>query len=122
MLISKGLVEVRPKVGVRIRPRGDWNLFDPDVLAWQSEVVVDEEFVRTLCEVRLIVETSAAALAATRAIPEERDFMLPRGNPWAIGWANAAVVRGSGGTYDRWIQRSVAAPPSRSDTAAALPP
>src|SRR2546430_535588 len=48
--------------------------------------------------------------------------MLPRGNPWAIGWANAAVVRGSGGTYNRWIQRSVAAPPSRSDTAAALPP
>jgi len=57
-------------------PRGDWNLFDPDVLAWQSEVVVDEEFVRTLCEVRLIVETSAAALAATRATPEERDFIV----------------------------------------------
>jgi DNA-binding FadR family transcriptional regulator len=72
VLISKGLVEVRPKVGVRIRSRGDWNLFDPDVLAWQSEVVVDEEFVRTLCEVRLIVETSAAALAAQRATPEER--------------------------------------------------
>jgi GntR family galactonate operon transcriptional repressor len=74
VLASKGLLGVRPKVGVRILPRREWNLFDPDVLTWQAEAVVavDEDFVRTLCEVRLIVETAAAGLAAARATPEER--------------------------------------------------
>ena len=72
VLVSKGLVTLRPKVGVSIRPRREWNLFDPDVLAWQAETVVDKEFIRTLCEVRLIVETAGAALAAVRGTPEEK--------------------------------------------------
>jgi DNA-binding FadR family transcriptional regulator len=72
VLVSKGLLTLRPKVGVRIRSRRDWNLFDPDVLAWQAETVVDREFIRTLCEVRLIVETAGAALAAVRGSPEEK--------------------------------------------------
>lgn len=72
VLVSKGLVNLRPKVGVSIRPRRHWNLFDPDVLAWQAGAVVDKEFIRTLCEVRLIVETAGAALAAMRATPEEK--------------------------------------------------
>ena len=72
VLASKGLLTLRPKVGVSIRPRRDWNLFDPDVLAWQAETVVDKEFIRTLCEVRLIVETAGAALAAVRGTPEEK--------------------------------------------------
>ncbi len=72
VLVSKGLLNLRPKVGVSIRPRRDWNLFDPDVLAWQAGAVVDKEFIRTLCEVRLIVETAGAALAAVRGTPEEK--------------------------------------------------
>src|SRR5690349_20674915 len=72
VLVSKGLVTLRPKVGVSIRPRREWNLLDPDVLAWQAETVVDNEFIRTLCEVRLIVETAGAALAAVRGTPEEK--------------------------------------------------
>src|SRR5260221_13806182 len=73
VLASKGLVELRPKVGVRVRPRSEWRLLDPDLLAWQSEAGVDEHFIRNLCEVRLVVETAAAELAATRATAEERD-------------------------------------------------
>jgi DNA-binding FadR family transcriptional regulator len=73
VLVSKGLLEVRPRVGVTVRNRSEWYLFDPDVLAWQSEQFVDGQFIRTLCEVRLIVETSAAALAATRATRDQRD-------------------------------------------------
>src|SRR5207244_12321870 len=66
----------------------------------------------------------SAQLSSELILPGSRceKFVLPRGNPWVSGWANGAVVRGSGETYDRWIQRSIAAPPSRSDTAAALPP
>jgi DNA-binding FadR family transcriptional regulator len=77
-LASKGLVELRPKVGVRVRPRKDWHLLDPDLLAWQSEAGVDEQFIRNLCEVRLIVETAAAGFAAVRATPEERDRLQRR--------------------------------------------
>src|SRR5262245_8606659 len=34
VLAGKGMVEVRPKTGMRIRPRNQWNLLDRDVLAW----------------------------------------------------------------------------------------
>ena len=47
---------------------------------------------------------------------------LPRGNLWVSSEAKGAAVRGSGATYGRWIQRSVAAPPNRRDTAVVLPP
>src|SRR3954453_21356557 len=34
VLASKGLIEIRPKTGMRIRPRRDWNVFDSDMLGW----------------------------------------------------------------------------------------
>src|SRR5271169_4809066 len=39
LLSAKALIAARPKTGTRVRPRQEWNLFDPDVLAWhlQSE-------------------------------------------------------------------------------------
>jgi GntR family galactonate operon transcriptional repressor len=73
VLAAKGLMEVRPKIGIRIRPREEWNLMDPDLLAWRGEAgVVDDLFVRNLCEVRLIVETAACELSAIRG--SEEDF------------------------------------------------
>ena len=71
VLASKGLLEVRPKVGIRVRPRSDWNLFDPELLAWQFEAGVDDQLLRSLVEVQLIVETAAVGLAAVHATPEE---------------------------------------------------
>jgi GntR family transcriptional regulator, galactonate operon transcriptional repressor len=71
VLASKGLVEVRPKTGMRIRPRSDWNLFDPDLLAWQFEVGPDEKFFRDLYDLRSIIEPASAARAALRATHDE---------------------------------------------------
>jgi GntR family transcriptional regulator, galactonate operon transcriptional repressor len=71
VLAAKGLVEVRPKVGIRIRPRGDWNVLDPDLLAWQCEAGADDRFISNLCEVRLAIEPLAAELAAKRADDRE---------------------------------------------------
>lgn len=71
VLAAKGLVESRPKVGTQVRPRQAWNLLDPEVLAWHSEVGPDEWFLRNLSEVRLLVEPQVARLAATRATDEE---------------------------------------------------
>lgn len=72
VLAAKGLVESRPRTGTRVRPRRTWNLLDPDVLAWQHEGDPSPGFLRNLTEVRLIVEPSAAELAAARASAADR--------------------------------------------------
>lgn len=77
ILIAKGLIESRPKVGTHVLPRRRWALLDPDVLAWmfsgrsdQRPDPADTTFVRDLFELRGIIEPEAAALAATRRAPE----------------------------------------------------
>jgi DNA-binding FadR family transcriptional regulator len=71
VLVSKGMVEVRPKTGMRILPEADWNLLDREVLAWHahSEQRLTRAF--ELVEFRLIVEPMAAYLAAKRASADE---------------------------------------------------
>src|SRR5882757_2169657 len=76
VLAAKGLLELRPKTGMHVRPRSEWNLVDPDLLGWLCEAGVDELFVRDLCEVRMIVEPAAAELAAVRAEKEEIEALL----------------------------------------------
>lgn len=71
VLDAKGLVEVRPKTGMRIRPRSDWTLIDREVMAWQTEVGFTEEFARNLFQVRLILEPPTAAAAAAEATEED---------------------------------------------------
>jgi methanogenic corrinoid protein MtbC1/DNA-binding FadR family transcriptional regulator len=71
VLEDKGMIEVRPRSGTRARPRSEWNLLDPDILAWQAELSPEPRFLRDLCEVRLAIEPTAAGFAALRATPEE---------------------------------------------------
>jgi GntR family transcriptional regulator, galactonate operon transcriptional repressor len=71
VLGAKGLVEARPRIGTKVRPRSHWRLMDPDVLAWQTEGGFDEQFLRNLAEVRSLIEPGAARLAAERATEEE---------------------------------------------------
>ena len=66
MLMAKGLVESRPKAGTSVSSRSRWNLLDPDVLAWMFEGEPSEAFIRSLFELRMIVEPAAAAVAAER--------------------------------------------------------
>jgi DNA-binding FadR family transcriptional regulator len=66
VLTAKGLVASRPKAGTRVLPRERWNLLDPEVLGWAFAGEPDIEFVRSLFELRAIVEPSAARLAALR--------------------------------------------------------
>ncbi len=63
-LTSKGLVESRPKVGTRVRPRRAWNLLDADLLDWYARVAPPLAFALKLQEMREMVEPHAAALAA----------------------------------------------------------
>jgi DNA-binding FadR family transcriptional regulator len=64
MLAAKGLVESRPKTGTRVRERAAWNLLDPELLGWMFEGAPPLGFVRSLFQLRLIVEPAAAELAA----------------------------------------------------------
>ncbi|WP_245656181.1 FadR/GntR family transcriptional regulator [Novosphingobium naphthalenivorans] len=66
VLTAKGLVASRPKAGTRVLPRDRWNLLDPEVLGWAFAGEPDVHFVRSLFELRAIVEPAAARLAAQR--------------------------------------------------------
>jgi GntR family transcriptional regulator, galactonate operon transcriptional repressor len=71
VLARKGLVEVRQKVGTRIRSRGDWSLLDREVLEWMTESGHHLHHILDLTEFRLIFEPKASYLAAKRATSEE---------------------------------------------------
>lgn len=71
VLTAKGLVEARPRVGTRVRPRSDWQLFDKDVIAWQRGGRLGAAFLNELTEVREILEPATAALAAARATKDD---------------------------------------------------
>lgn len=71
MLGAKGLVSFRPRTGTRVRPRSDWNLLDPDVIAWQGEVGFEPSFLLEICEIRLMLEPPLARFAAVRGSTEE---------------------------------------------------
>jgi len=66
ILAAKGLVDARPKVGTRINPQSKWNLLDPDVLDWTFDTEPDLNLLNSLFELRNVVESAAAGLAAQR--------------------------------------------------------
>lgn len=75
VLTAKGLVASRPKAGTRVLPRDRWNLLDPEVLGWAFTGEPDIEFVRSLFELRAIVEPAAARLAAQRRSKSDLKLM-----------------------------------------------
>jgi DNA-binding FadR family transcriptional regulator len=66
-LIAKGLVSSGPKVGTKVLASEQWNWFDPDVIAWQSQTGLTPEFLRDLQELRRVMEPAAVRMAAERA-------------------------------------------------------
>jgi len=66
-LSAKSLIVARPKIGTRVRPNAEWNLLDPEVLAWHLQVRPTEHFIDDLFALRQMVEPAAAALAASSA-------------------------------------------------------
>ena len=74
VLQAKGLVEVRPKTGTRVRARRAWHLLDADVVGWlYADLERGDELgdLRELHEVRLTIEAAAARLAAGRRTDEQ---------------------------------------------------
>jgi DNA-binding FadR family transcriptional regulator len=75
ILAAKGLVASRPKVGTSVTPRENWNLLDMEVLSWTFETGPDPDLLASLFELRNVVETAAAALAAARRTGAQLEAM-----------------------------------------------
>lgn len=71
VLAAKGLVDSRPKRGMRVRAQDEWNLLDPDVLAWYAASSPSAELVAQMVELRRMIEPAAARLAAERRRADE---------------------------------------------------
>ena len=69
-LSGKGLIVARPRIGTRVRSRSDWNLLDPDVLAWRLDSEPEEHFVDDLFTLRRAIEPVAVEIAATSRTAE----------------------------------------------------
>jgi DNA-binding FadR family transcriptional regulator len=75
LLIAKGLVEARPKVGTHVTHRRRWQVLDPDVLRWAFQNGPSLAFIQELFELREILEPHAAELAARRRSMEQLALM-----------------------------------------------
>lgn len=70
-LASKGLLEIRPKTGTRVREQRHWNHTDPDLMVWYYETGPSRAVLDALRDVRRMLEPAAAARAAQFATEEE---------------------------------------------------
>ncbi|MGF6722878.1 DNA-binding FadR family transcriptional regulator [Paraburkholderia sp. GAS41] len=66
MLLARDMLDVRPKIGTRIRPMHDWRMIDEDVVNWRFRAKPDPMFLRDVIEFRVLIEPRACGLAATR--------------------------------------------------------
>jgi DNA-binding FadR family transcriptional regulator len=77
VLSGKGLISTAPRSGTKVRSRDEWNMLDPDVLAWHADPeIATQEFMLDLIELRRIIEPKAAELAAKRATREDVSRIL----------------------------------------------
>jgi DNA-binding FadR family transcriptional regulator len=67
MLLARDMLDVRPKIGTRIRPMADWRMIDEDVVSWRFRAKPDPTFLRDVIEFRILIEPRASAQAALRA-------------------------------------------------------
>ncbi|MCP1429125.1 DNA-binding FadR family transcriptional regulator [Microbacterium foliorum] len=72
VLESFGLVWVRRKSGVEVRPRAQWNVYAPEVIAWRLAGPGRDEQLRELSQLRSVIEPLAARLAAEAASSEQK--------------------------------------------------
>ncbi|MFG2131160.1 FadR/GntR family transcriptional regulator [Streptomyces sp. NPDC048751] len=71
VLETMHLVESRRRVGVTVRPRAEWNVYDPQVIRWRLAGADRPHQLRSLTVLRSAIEPVAAGLAAKNATPEQ---------------------------------------------------
>ena len=103
VLTQKGLIRTQPKVGTRIQPRENWNLFDTDVLLWKLKVGDRLDFLKSVTEVRRIIESEAARYAAQRADAKEIGYIRTCYEKLAATLENEASY-----DYDTYLESDMA--------------
>ncbi len=103
LLISKGLVESRPKAGSKVRSRQHWNILDPDILQWMFESKPDPQFVKDIFELRSFLEPEAARLASIRRDSNDIEQM----NSALEGMAKYGLATEKGRKCDRNFHAAV---------------
>ena len=76
MLESMRLITSRRRVGLVVRPREEWDVFDPRLIRWRLDGPQRADQLRSLTELRLAVEPHAAACAAAAAGRQEGDDLV----------------------------------------------
>ncbi|MCI2420456.1 FCD domain-containing protein [Saccharopolyspora sp. K220] len=98
-LASIRLVLGRKRVGIVVRPRADWNAFDPLLIRWQLAADRTAQL-KTLAELRTAVEPVAAAAAALRASDEDAAQL--------VSLAERMVATARAGDLDTFMAADVA--------------
>lgn len=76
MLESMRLITSRRRVGLVVRPRSEWDVFDPRLIRWRLDGPQRADQLRSLTDLRLAVEPHAAACAAAAADRHEGDELV----------------------------------------------
>lgn len=71
VLESMHLVESRRRVGVTVRAKAEWNVYDPQVIRWRLAGADRPHQLRSLTVLRSAIEPVAAGLAAKHATAEQ---------------------------------------------------
>ncbi|EPR77481.1 putative GntR-family transcriptional regulator [Leifsonia rubra CMS 76R] len=85
-LEAMGMVTSKRRVGNRILPMSEWNVYDLSVIRWRLAGHGRIAQLRSLTQLRTAIEPEAAKLAATRgALSQTSDLMGLAGRLWAAG-------------------------------------
>lgn len=72
LLISKGLLLSKSKVGTTVMDKENWNFFDPQLLEWMDGLENSNTFNQQFLGLRKAIEPEACALAAQNASAQQR--------------------------------------------------
>ncbi len=85
-LEAQGLITPKRRVGVRVLPLTDWNVYDLQVIRWRLAGPGRVAQLRSLTELRGAIEPAAARMAAMRApLNQASDLVGLAGRLWAAG-------------------------------------
>jgi GntR family transcriptional regulator, galactonate operon transcriptional repressor len=70
-LAGKGLVEIKTRIGTRVRERSYWHHLDTDVMVWYYETGPSVEIMRSIKDLRRVLEPEATSRAASRGTDED---------------------------------------------------
>lgn len=76
LLESLGMVEIRRRVGLIVAPEEQWDVLSTRVIEWRLAGPGHEAQLRSLLDLRIAVEPTAARLAALHATDRQRESLL----------------------------------------------